>query len=195
MEVSGTDNGHGYIDLGLPSGTKWAAYNVGATKPIEYGDFFAWGETKPKNDYQWSTYQFGNGSNNLTKYNGKDGKDSFLDAEDDAAAVNWGGNWRMPTNAEQEELLNNCTWTWTTQNGVNGYKVTSKTNGNSIFLPSAGYRYGTSVNSVGSNGNYWSSSLYESTPNYAYDLYFYSGNVDWNYDDRSLGRSVRAVCP
>ena len=191
--VSGTENGHGYIDLGLPSGTKWAAYNVGATKPIEYGDFFAWGETKPKNDYQWSTYQFGNGSNNLTKYNGKDGKDSFLDAEDDAAAVNWGGNWRMPTNAEQEELLNNCTWTWTTQDGIRGYMLTSKHNDNTLFIPAGGYKYGTSVREQSSRGYYWMlSSVEGNTSNSGY-FNFYSNSKSVTNEQKMYGGTIRPV--
>ncbi|MBO5718397.1 MAG: hypothetical protein J6R71_02085 [Bacteroidales bacterium] len=101
----------------------------------------------------------------------------------------------MPTKAEQDELRNNCTWTWTTQNGVNGYKVTSKTNGNSIFLPAAGYSHGTSVDNVGSVGYYWSSSLGESDPIFASDLGFSSGGVDWDYGNRYYGHTVRAVCP
>ena len=134
-----------YVDLGLS--VKWATCNVGATTPEGYGDYFAWGETSPKNDYSWSTYKYCKGSETtLTKYNtnssnGTVDNKTTLDLSDDAARANWGGKWRMPTQAEQEELINNCTWTKTTQNGVNGYKVTSKTNGNSIFLPAADRRY------------------------------------------------------
>ena len=192
---------HDYVDLGLPSGIKWATCNVGATTPEGYGDYFAWGETTPKNNYDWSTYKYCNGSSStLTKYNtnssnGTIDNKTTLDLSDDAARANWGGTWRMPTRAEQEELINNCTWTWSTRNGVRGYKVTSKTNGNSIFLPAAGYRTGTSVYTVGSFGYYWSSSLYESIPNSAYGLYFYSDNVDWNNCySRDYGHTVRAVC-
>ena len=202
--VSGTENGYAYVDLGLPSGAKWATYNVGADSPYEFGDYFAWGETSPKSKYTWETYKYCNGSSNtMTKYctqssygyNGfTDGK-TTLDLIDDAARANWGGTWRMPTAAEQNELRNNCTWTWITQNGVNGYKVTSKTNGNSIFLPAAGYRDGTSVYDVGSYGRYWSSSLTESYPSCASYLSFYSGTVDWYIDNRDYGRTVRAVCP
>ena len=202
--VSGTENGYAYVDLGLPSGAKWATCNVGATTPEGYGDYFAWGETGPKTNYDFSTYKYCNGSfYTMTKYctesgygyNGfTDGK-TTLELSDDAARANWGGNWRMPTRAEQDELRNNCTWTWTTENGVNGYKVTSKTNGNSIFLPAAGDRDGTSVGSVGSYGRYWSSSLYESNPYSAYSLYFDSGDVRWNGNDRYGGHTVRAVCP
>ena len=160
---------HEYVDLGLS--VKWATCNVGATKPEEYGDYFAWGETQPKSNYDWSTYKYCNGSyKTLTKYNnsssyGTVDNKTTLDLSDDAARANWGGSWRMPTRAEQDELRNNCTWTWTTQNGVNGYKVTSKSNGNSIFLPAAGYRDDSSLNNAGSTGYYWSSSLYTDNPN------------------------------
>ncbi len=125
---------------------------------------------------------------------------TVLDPADDAARANWGGSWRMPTKAEQDELRNtdNCTWTWTTMNGVNGYKVVSKKSGyagNWIFLPAAGYRLDTSLNNVGSYGYYWSSSLYTSNPNNAYYLYFNSSNVDWRSNYRYYGHSVRPVCP
>ncbi|MBQ7946533.1 MAG: InlB B-repeat-containing protein, partial [Bacteroidales bacterium] len=200
--ISGTENGHDYVDLGLPSGIKWATCNVGATSPEGYGDYFAWGETSPKDNYSWSTYKYCNGSETtLTKYNthsnyyGTIDNKTTLDLIDDAARANWGGSWRMPTKAEQDELQDNCIWTWTTQNGVNGYKVTSKTNGNSIFLPAAGNRNGTSVNNVGSVGHCWSGSLCESSPDSAYGLHFNSGLVGWNYNYRYYGRTVRAVCP
>lgn len=194
------DEDYEWVDLGLS--VKWATCNVGATKPEEYGDYFAWGETQPKSTYNWSTYKWCNDSdgNTLTKYNTKssygtvDNK-TTLDLSDDAARANWGGSWRMPTMAEQDELRNNCTWTWTTQNGVNGYKVTSKSNGNSIFLPAAGYRYGSSLGYAGSGGFYWSGSLNADYPNCACALYFYSDNVSrYNDDGRYYGFSVRPVC-
>ena len=189
---------HEYVDLGLS--VKWATCNVGASKPEDYGDYFAWGETTAKTTYSWSTYKYCNGSyNTLTKYNnsssyGSVDNKTVLDKEDDAAAVNWGGAWRMPTKAEQDELRQQCTWTWTTQNGVNGYTVTGS-NGNSIFLPAAGYRGGSSLYRAGSDGYYWSSSLYTDYPDYACVLYFNSDNVDWGYYDRGCGHSVRPVCP
>ncbi|MBO7183837.1 MAG: InlB B-repeat-containing protein, partial [Bacteroidales bacterium] len=199
VATTGYENGCEWVDLGLPSGLKWATCNVGATSPEGYGDYFAWGETEDKFSYSWNNYKYCNGSETtLTKYNtnsnyGIVDNKTTLDLSDDAARANWGGKWRMPTKAEQDELRNNCTWTWTTQNGVNGYKVTSKTNGNSIFLPAAGRRYGTSVDDVGSRGCYWSRSLNESSPYY---LYFYSGYVDWGSSrDRNEGHTVRAVCP
>lgn len=196
--ATGSENGYEYVDLGLS--VKWATCNVGATKPEDYGDYFAWGETEPKSTYDWSTYKYCNGSNTtLTKYNtsssyGTVDNKTTLELSDDAARANWGGSWRMPTTEEQDELRNNCTWTWTTQNGVNGYKVTG-TNGNSIFLPAAGYRYDSSLDSAGSYGDYWSSSLYTGYPSYAYDLYFDSSDVGWYSSDRYYGLSVRPVCP
>ena len=204
-EVGGTYNGHDYVDLGLPSGLMWAAYNVGASKPEEYGGYYAWGETEEKENYTWSTYKWCNGSyDTMTKYctnssYGTVDNKTTLDLEDDVAHVEWGGSWRMPTKAEQDELRNNCTWQWTTQNGVKGYKVTSKTNGNSIFLPAAGYRYATDLNDIG-KGDYWSSSLYEGHSDNAYDLYFGSadkyfgsGYYNWYQDYRYNGYSVRPV--
>lgn len=186
------------VDLGLPSGIKWANMNVGATTPEGYGDYFAWGETEPKEVYNESTYfDTNNYGETFTKYN-IDGGKTILDPEDDAAHVNWGGNWRMPTRAEQDELRNtdNCTWEWKTNyngTGVNGYLVTSKKNGNSIFLPASGYR-GSSVNYVGSLGYYWSSSLDEGDSNYARYLYFNSDYVGSHVSSRYDGLSVRPVC-
>ncbi len=211
--------GHEYVDLGLS--VKWATCNIGAESPEEYGDYFAWGETEPhykvgyaqedpqnhwKSDksagYNWSTYKYCKGSNfSLNKYcnnstygyyNYRDTK-STLDPEDDAAHVNWGGFWRMPTNAEFQELIDNCTWTWTTMNGKNGYKVVSKTNGNSIFLPAAGRRRDTSLDLAGSYGYYWSSSLDGGYPCFARYLYFDSDDFDVDYWGRSIGHSVRPV--
>ena len=210
---SGYHSGYGYVDLGLPSGTLWATCNVGATSPEGYGDYFAWGETQPKSTYNWSTYKWmTEGMSSwigVNKYTFADGQTSgvwynsngefigdnktILELSDDAVNANWGGDWRMPTKAEQDELRSECTWTWTTQNGVNGYKVTSKTNGNSIFLPAAGYRDDSDLGDAGSSGLYWGSSLYSSYSDDAYVLYFYSSYVDWDYYNRYYGQSVRAV--
>lgn len=143
-----------YVDLGLS--VKWATFNVGATKPEEYGDYFAWGETETKDKYSWATYKWGT-SSNLTKYNTTDGK-TILDLDDDAAYVNWGGNWRMPSKEEVDELTQQCSWIWTTHNNVNGYKVTGP-NGNSIFLPAAGYKGAGPTYPAGEDGLYWTSTL------------------------------------
>ena len=192
-------NGHEYVDLGLS--VKWATCNVGASKPEEYGDYFAWGETTTKSSYSWSTYKWCRGDyDNLTKYctssiyGTVDNKEQ-LDISDDAARANWGGSWRMPTRDELIELREKCTWTWTTQNGVNGYKVTSKTNGRSIFLPAAGYRSGSSLYDAGSGGGYWSSSLRTDGPDYARYVFFDSSGVAWTLSGRCYGQSVRTVCP
>lgn len=177
------------VDLGLS--VKWATCNVGATEPEEDGDEFAWGEIKPKEIYDWKAYKYGKGYNSLTKYCTltKYGLDGFtddktiLDPEDDAATVNWGGKWRMPTAAEMEELINKCQWIWTTQGGVKGYKVIGP-NDNSIFLPA---RDGV--------GTYWSSSLSTDYPSEAYYLISRSDDVylaDWG--NRYFGQSVRPVC-
>ena len=199
--TTGTENGYAYVDLGLS--VKWATCNVGASKPEDYGDYFAWGETKPKDYYGWSTYKYCNGSDNtLTKYNnsssfGTVDNKTQLELSDDAARANWGGSWRIPTRAEQDELREQCTWTWTTQNGVKGYKVTSKKSGysnKSIFLPAAGYCDGSSLYYAGSYGYYWSSSLYTDYPYGACYLLFDSGFVDWSYDGRYIGFTVRPVC-
>ena len=191
-------DGHESVDLGLPSGLMWAAYNVGATKPEEYGGYYAWGETEEKTDYSWETYEWCNGSyDTMTKYctdssYGTVDNKTVLDPEDDVAHVKWGGAWRMPTKAEQDELLTECNWEWTTLNSVNGYRVTGP-NGNSIFLPAAGYRYGTGVLFGGSNGDYWSGSLYSSYSSLAYYLNFNSAYRDRGYGTRFSGHPVRPV--
>ena len=192
---------HAYVDLGLPSGLLWATCNVGADNPEDYGDYFAWGETETKSTYDWSTYKWCNGDEfSLTKYctyssYGTVDNKTVLDPEDDAAHVNWGGDWRMPTYDEMKELKNNCTSEWTTQNGVNGRKFTGP-NGNSIFLPAAGDYRGGSLLYAGSDGDYWSSSLLTDYPDNACSLFFCSGRVGVNETYcRYCGRSVRPVCP
>jgi len=190
-----------YVDLGLPSGLLWATSNVGTFIPEGYGDYFAWGETTPKDTtYNWQTYQHGMGGG-LTKYcsNSHDGYHGFTDnlttllPEDDAATANWGNGWRMPTDAEFEELFNNTTVTWTQQGGVNGCLFTA-TNGNSIFLPAAGYRWNYELDEFGEVCDYWSSSL---QMDYQYDarlFYSYSNSVSqMGYVDRTYGQSVRPV--
>jgi hypothetical protein len=186
------------IDLGLPSGIKWAAYNVGATAPEEYGCYYAWGETEEQSNYDWSTYIHCGGSNStMTKYCNRtnfgtvDDK-AVLDAEDDVAHVKWGGDWRMPTKEEQDELRDNCTWEWTTLNDVAGYRVTGP-NGNSIFLPAAGYRVGKDISEKGKNGYYWSSSLFATLCYNAYALRFANTTNAWGSRLRYYGQPVRAV--
>lgn len=195
-----------YVDLGLS--VKWAAFNVGATKPEEFGDYFAWGETKPKEDYSWPAYKWCNGSyDSLTKYNTKSDYGTVddmtvLDPEDDVAHVRWGGSWRMPTKAEQEELLDSCTWTWfdsgnTEFNGVAGCKVTSNVEGytdRSIFLPASGYRESLLLGGVGYYG-YYMSSLCSGSPYFARVLELSSDSRRIYYAFRCNGQSVRPVCP
>jgi len=201
INQTGTLNGHDWVDLGLPSGTKWATCNVGANTPTSYGNYYAWGETTTKTTYNWSTYLYCNGSSStLTKYcnNSSYGNNGFIDAlttleaNDDAAAANWGSGWRMPTYDEMVELTNNCTVTWTTQNGVNGRLFTGP-NGNSIFLPAAGFRYDSDLRDAGSRSLYWSSSFDTSSPLNAWYLDCNSGNYYMNDSYRSAGLSVRPV--
>ena len=211
LPVSGQIAGHDYIDLGLPSGTLWATYNVGATKPTEFGNYFAWGETEPKDVYDWNTYKYAKVSltedvlqkwqlDTLTKYNtGKEYPGTIDDfttllPEDDAATANWGGEWRMPTNEELKELTENCEFNWTEINGVSGTKFTAK-NGNFVFFPAAGYRYNSRIiNSVGINGVYWSSSLFEEEDDDAY-RFMLSTKSGYSFApiERRNGLSVRPV--
>ncbi len=195
--TTGTENGHAWVDLGLS--VKWATCNVGATSPEKYGNYYAWGETEAKSDYSWNTYKYGTYNYNgdyskLTKYNGTDGR-TTLEASDDAAAKNWGDNWRMPTDAEWTELREKCTWTWTINyngTGVAGYEVKAS-NGNSIFLPAAGYRHDDVLFDAGSFGCCWSSSLGTDYPGSAWIVRSGSVYVCGIGDDRYWGRSVRPV--
>ena len=218
-------NGHEYVDLGLPSGLKWATCNVGASKPEEYGDYFAWGDTVPyyssqdpltwrekKTGYNWASYTWCEGLyKTMTKYcnNGTYGYNGFtdskttLDPEDDAARYQWGGSWRMPTQADWQELRDNCKWDWidagnTEFGGIAGYKVTSQKEGYKdlfIFLPAAGCRLDTILNGVGAYGDYWSSSLNTDYPYSAWSVDFSSSGVNAYYNYRYGGQSVRPVCP
>ena len=198
-----------FVDLGLPSGTLWATCNIGATNPEDYGDYFAWGETEGydsgKTTFDWSTYKWCEGSyKTLTKYctnssygyNGFTDNKTELDLEDDAAYVNCGPDWRMPSYEQLKELINSSytTTEWTTLNGVNGRKITSKKTGNSIFLPAAGGRSSSSLYLDGSGGTYWSRTLNSDYPYYARDLHFDSSGISTYYDSRCFGRSVRPVC-
>ena len=205
-----------YVDLGLPSGLKWAKCNLGASNPSAYGDYYAWGETAPKTDYTWATYKWMQAGKSdwqyITKYTIADDQTegiwydssgtfigdnkTVLDAADDAATTKLGSPWRMPTFDEFMELRDNCTGTWTTQDGVNGYQMEGP-NGNTIFLPAAGYRNGSDLKSAGSWAFYWSSSLcyiYPSSEG-AFD-YNIASSVYVPYPrDRYFGHVVRPVRP
>ena len=195
------DDTHEWVDLGLPSGTMWATCNVGANSPEEYGDYFAWGETQPKSEYNWSTYLLCNGTENtLTKYCylSNFGYNGFTDTltellpEDDAATANWGNDWQMPSSEQIQELLDNTTIEWTTQGGVDGGLFTAS-NGHSIFLPAAGNRKDASLDYTGDRGNYWSRSLCATNSTYAFRLYFGSDGANRYDSPRFYGRSVRPV--
>ena len=191
-----------WVDLGLPSGLLWYSVNLGATSPEQYGDYYAWGETRPKSDYRCSTYRYctvdADGDHQtFTKYNTKETYGTVdnlttLQPSDDAATAVLGGGARMPTMDEWQELLDNTTAEWTTQSGVNGRRFTG-TNGNSIFLPAAGGRYGSELYFAGERGDYWSSSLRTDFPNLAWDCHFGSGSQHVSSPGRDHGQSVRAV--
>ena len=216
LPVSGQIAGHDYVDLGLPSGTLWATYNVGATKPEQYGYYFAWGETEPKDVYNdWSTYKYattiGEDLDSITKYN-MSGRYGIIDSlstllpEDDAATANWGSEWRMPTNEEQGELYENSYMVWT--DGYNGtdvsgvifYKAKEDSDKGQYMAPwrgepSADYSESSDAHVFfpAAGGYYWSSSLVGSQANCAYCLHFSVGYVDWYGNHRYYGQSVRAV--
>ena len=190
---------HEYVDLGLPSGTLWATCNVGANVPEEYGYYLAWGETEPKEEYDWTTYKWCNGSKStLTKYcsysdfgyNGYTDDKTELDPEDDAAYVHWGSSWRMPTYSQLIELYDNCTKTWTTMNGVNGSLLTGP-NGNTIFLPAAGTRHDGILGGEGLAADYWSRTHGNGAG--AYLMCIFSDDVSWFNYERYYGFTVRPV--
>ena len=196
-------NGHEYVDLGLPSGTLWATCNIGATKPEEYGNYYAWGETEPKDNYEVDTYKYAN--KNLFElttycilkesgYNGFTDNLTELQGSDDPAAANWGGGWRTPSKTQWDELVANTTHQWTTRGGKKGMLYTSKKNGQTLFLPAAGGR-DDNLYADGTDGFYWSRSL-DAHKN---DPWFFMINT--MFDDalisasreREIGHSVRPV--
>lgn len=197
------DHNHPHaIDLGLPSGTKWACCNVGAFTPEGYGGYYAWGETSEKSVYSEATYLY---------YTGQDTDgDGWIDENEnginigsdiagtsyDVAHVRWGGSWIMPSHDRQMELMNNCTKEWTTLNGVNGILVTGPSGGQ-IFLPAAGHRWCDGLDDAGYDGDYWSSTQHPDYYDLAYCLHFGYRLWHWNCGniDRYYGYSVRAVCP
>ena len=192
---------HEYVDLGLPSGTLWATTNIGADQPSDYGNYYSWGSvTYPGSyeSYDWTEYNLCDGTSaTINKYctigdYGTVDNITTLATSDDAATVNWGENWRMPTSAEFQELITNCTWEWSVQDGKEGYLVSG--NGNSIFLPAAGYMDVSGEHSIGTDGNYWSSSLREDAPTYAMSILFYSGTMEiFSQHERPEGLPIRPV--
>lgn len=188
FETKGMAEGHEYVNLDLPSGTLWATCNVGASRPEDYGDYYAWGETETKSVYSWDTYKYGSSLSGIDN-NGED----IAGTKYDVAHVKWGGDWRMPTIEQCVELLNNTTRERTTLNGVKGHLFMGK-NGGTLFFPSAGYRRDSGLHDAGSRSFYWSSTLLEEKP-YTIDyLNFISGNV-WENGSliRDNGLSVRPV--
>lgn len=205
--------GHEYVDLGLPSGTLWAICNVGATTPEGYGDYFAWGETQPKSDYSSQTYRYykqsmlsGYPSTTAIKYT-EESNLKILQPDDDAATANWGKDWHMPTQEQWEELIKYTTNIWTTRNGVSGWLFTAS-NGNSVFLPTAGHIFGSEYTGVENSGSYWSSSLLSTIENYgSFTHHYISGpacfdfGLDFNgtpqahlnHGSRHIGMSIRPV--
>ena len=185
------DHNHPHaIDLGLPSGTKWACCNIGASSPEGYGGYYAWGETSEKSYYDWDTYAYLNSNTDEWVNLGSD----IAGTSYDVAHVRWGGSWVMPSHDRQMELMNKCTREWTTVNGVNGILVTGPSGGQ-IFLPAAGYRWDGGLSYAGSGGLYWSSSQSPDYCSIAYNLSFGSGFWLWGIYGRDDGQSVRAVCP
>ncbi|MBQ6080216.1 MAG: hypothetical protein IJK93_08065 [Muribaculaceae bacterium] len=182
-----TVDGHEYVDLGLSSGTMWATMNVGASCPEDYGDYFAWGETTPKEIYNWDTYQW-----NPSNITGIIGETRDLKPEYDAARMNWGPSWHIPTKDQQDELRTECIWQWEQVNGVYGCIVTGP-NGNSLFLPAAGLREDSLLNVAGSFGSIWSSSLFESDPCSAFGLDYFNTWLHWSHGYCYFGRVVRPV--
>lgn len=196
----GIIDGHEYVDLGLS--VKWATCNVGASKPEDYGDYYAWGETKEKSIFSREYYKYSIDRKYWIDRNGDGHPDdnvyqnigsNISGTQYDVAHVKWGSNWRMPTKEEIRELVNKCSWKWTSFNGVNGELVTGP-NGNSIFLPAAGSRDGRELYGRGSCGCYWSAALYEKHSFSAYYFSFDDGDGGRYYDrDRTDGLTVRPI--
>ena len=192
-EYDGEISGHAYVDLGLSSGLKWATCNIGANNPEDYGDYFAWGETITKTEYTSSNSVTCELSISQLQSQGYVDGGGNLTSSHDAATANWGGTWRLPTKEECQELVDNCTWEWARVNGVGGVKVIGP-NGNCIFLPAAGCRYGIMLCDAGIYGRFWSSTPDEYIYDYlTYFLYFYDGGESESRYERYYGMPVRPV--
>lgn len=181
------------VDLGLS--VKWAACNLGADVPEASGEYYAWAEAAPKQEYSWDSYAWGRDTwESLTKYNAGFRLGYLMEKEDDAAAAALGAGWRIPTDPEWRELLSECDWTWCSQGGVNGYKVSSRSGSASIFLPAAGYKDERGLVHEGTDGRYWSATRHPYHPVCAMNLFF---NSDYRYQyfyRRYRGYSIRPVC-
>ncbi len=194
-------NGHEYVDLGLPSGTLWATCNIGATNPEDYGDYFAWGELEPKVDYTWENYKYGNAKDSLTKYcnDSSKGLNGFIDnlielvPADDAAAILWGGAWKMPTRTDIRELLDYCQWSWTIRNNVQGYEIKGL-NENILFLPAAGLFRDGKLRYDQEYGYYWSSSNHSAGPEFATNITFADEAMHTDGFLRYGGMQIRPTC-
>ena len=197
LEASGAYRDHEYIDLGLS--VLWSTRNMGAQRIEDYGDYYAWGELRVKQDYRWQNYRWSRGRYDLHSKYVTDSRyglvDSLtmLDSADDVAHRQWGGRWRLPTQTEIDELIQHCTWTWMSINDHFGYKVTSNINGAKMFLPAAGYYNDTILHDLGEFGNYWTSSLYERYSYYAWQLLFSPVRPIWFNGYRHCGMSIRPV--
>ena len=206
-ELNDPYNGHEYVEIG---GLKWATMNIGASKPSDYGLYFAWGDTQGytaeqvgygegQKQFIWENYKYGNGTSEpgatgMTKYNENDDK-TILEAADDAAVANWGGSWRMPTTDDFQTLRNAVNTEWTQVNNVYGMLCTDKKDSSkTLFFPADGYFYDGSVEDVGRYGSYWCSSLDTDYMKFAYRLDFGSDDAYWGGSgSRFLGKSVRPV--
>lgn len=196
--VTGSVEGHDYVDLGLPSGLKWATCNVGATVPEEFGNHYSWGEDLKKPSYTWQYYQLSDGTADvMEKYNATDGK-TIIDLEDDVANSEWGNYWRIPTTEEQKELVDNCSFETISLNGVLGLKVKGP-NGNCIFLPAASYRTAPYTTILIGHLRYWSSTLSDEEYSKAFCMTTFIGNLGEfkapviGTAERRLGYSIRPV--
>jgi hypothetical protein len=211
--VDGQQNGHDYVDLGLPSGTKWATMNIGASTPEDYGNYYAWGETETKEEYGWNTYKyFFDNNGNYVPYDDKwcvesgelkDIGSNIAGTQYDVAHMKWGDSWKIPTSAQMDELQNReyCEWIWTFLNGVKGYIITSKLNGKSIFLPACGVFYSCEQQHMNTDGHYWLSTSEVNNAFYADYLIFSSDSHEichkselfQDYNGRDHGRTIRPV--
>lgn len=191
-QLTGSVNGHDWVDLGLPSGLKWATCNVGASVPEEFGDYYSWGEIEPKEEYtSINSLTYKVSFRKLKKFGIVDDS-GILTKEHDVANVNWGEQWRMPTIEEYGELIDECTWNFASFNGVNGYLVTGP-NKKNIFLPAAAFQQGNTIENIGDFGDYWSSTVVTELSGVSYSLGYSSKSYGRRRYARYAGRTIRPV--